>query len=206
MRIDFFGDEVERIVELDPLTGELLGEHEVDIYRPTLGDVRRQARRGASRHRGRDEEAGGLVHLPGPFSRSAASQGGTHKYDLESMRTAGYCSGIENYSRHLARRAAGSTPWTLLDYFPDDYLLFIDESHLTGAAGPWHVFRRLSPASRHSSISASDCLRALDNRPLNFEEFENHINQVVYVSATPGPYEYQVSQQVVEQEYIRPTN
>ena len=124
-------------------------------------------------------------------------------YDLEMLREIGYCSGIENYSRHLSQRAPGSRPWTLLDYFPPDFLLFIDESHMTVpqvAACTTATGR----ARRSWSTTASACPSALDNRPLTFEEFEDHINQAVYVSATPGPYEHEQSQQVVEQ-IIRPT-
>jgi excinuclease ABC subunit B len=124
-------------------------------------------------------------------------------YDMEMLQEMGYCAGVENYSRHLQRRAPGSSPWTLLDYFPDDFLLFIDESHIT------------LPQIRgmcHGDISRKQTLvdygfrlpSALDNRPLNFEEFNKRINQVVYVSATPKPYEYGRSQQVVEQ-LVRPT-
>jgi excinuclease ABC subunit B len=124
-------------------------------------------------------------------------------YDLEMLREAGYCSGVENYSRHLAERPAGSPPWTLLDYFPKDFLLLIDESHMT------------LPQIRgmyHGDLSRKQTLvdfgfrlpSAKDNRPLNYTEFEERINQVIYVSATPSPYEYSVSQQVAEQ-LVRPT-
>jgi excinuclease ABC subunit B len=119
------------------------------------------------------------------------------------MREAGYCSGIENYSRHLARRAAGSTPWTLLDYFPDDFLMFIDESHiaLPQVRGMYHG----DTARKQTLVDYGFRLpSALDNRPLNFQEFEAHLNQVVYVSATPGPHEMEHSTQIVEQ-VIRPT-
>jgi excinuclease ABC subunit B len=124
-------------------------------------------------------------------------------YDLETMREAGYCSGIENYSRHLARRAQGSTPWTLLDYFPDDFLMFIDESHIAvpQVRGMYHGDR----SRKQTLVDFGFRLpSALDNRPLSFAEFERHLNQVVHVSATPGPYEMSVSTRVVEQ-VIRPT-
>jgi excinuclease ABC subunit B len=114
-----------------------------------------------------------------------------------------YCTGVENYSRHLQRRAPGSTPWTLLDYFPDDFLLFIDESHMTlpQIRGMYHgdISRKQTLVDYGFRLPS-----ALDNRPLHFEEFNNHINQVIYVSATPKPYEYERSQQVVEQ-LVRPT-
>ncbi|MCZ6614173.1 MAG: helicase-related protein, partial [Chloroflexi bacterium] len=126
----------------------------------------------------------------------------TH-YDLEMLREAGYCSGVENYSRHLARRAPGSVPWTLMDYFPDDFLLFIDESHMTVPQlnGMYHgdISRKQTLVDYGFRLPS-----AIDNRPLSFEEFEEHVNQVVYVSATPGPYEHRHAQQVVEQ-VIRPT-
>ena len=124
-------------------------------------------------------------------------------YDLEMLREAGYCAGIENYSRHLGRRAPGSTPSTLLDYFPSDFLMFIDESHL---AVPQVRGMYGGDISRKTTLVdfGFRLPSALDNRPLSFDEFERHMKQVVYVSATPGPYEYQKSQQIVEQ-IIRPT-
>ena len=124
-------------------------------------------------------------------------------YDLEMLQETGFCSGVENYSRHLAQRAAGSTPWTLLDYFPDDYLLFVDESHmmLPQIRGMFHgdMSRKKTLVEYGFRLPS-----ALDNRPLNFEEYESRTNQVVYVSATPGPYELKHSSAVVEQ-VIRPT-
>ena len=124
-------------------------------------------------------------------------------YDIETLREVGYCSGVENYSRHLARRQAGSTPWTLLDYFPDDFLMFIDESHISIPQVRGMYFGDIS--RKQTLVDFGFRLpSALDNRPLNFEEFDRHINQVIFVSATPGPYETQHSQQIVEQ-LIRPT-
>ncbi|MDA1189904.1 MAG: helicase-related protein, partial [Chloroflexi bacterium] len=124
-------------------------------------------------------------------------------YDMEMLRETGYCSGVENYSRPLAGRAPGSTPYTLLDYFPDDYLMFIDESHMT-----LPQVRAMYGGDRSRKEVLVDygfrLPSALDNRPLNFGEFEERINQVVYVSATPGPYEYEHSQSMVQQ-VIRPT-
>ena len=124
-------------------------------------------------------------------------------FDLEMMRELGFCSGIENYSRHLARREAGSRPWTLLDYFPPDWLLVVDESHMTI---PQVVGMYKNDRTR-KEILVDFGFRlpsALDNRPLTFDEFEDHLNQVVFMSATPGPYELQRSEQIVEQ-LIRPT-
>ncbi|MEX2238868.1 MAG: excinuclease ABC subunit UvrB [Dehalococcoidia bacterium] len=204
VRIDFFGDDVERIVELDPLTGEVVAERDrVDIY-PAKHFVTSS---GKLEDAMKDIEAELAERVEwfkeqGRYLEAQRLEERTN-YDLESMRTAGYTSGIENYSRHLARRAPGSTPWTLMDYFPDDYLLFIDESHLTVPQIRGMYFGDI--ARKTTLVDFGFRLpSALDNRPLNFEEFENHIGQVVYVSATPGPYEYQVSQQVVEQ-IIRPT-
>jgi excinuclease ABC subunit B len=125
------------------------------------------------------------------------------RYDLEMLREVGYCSGVENYARHLSRRPAGSRPWTLLDYFPADYLLVVDESHMTmpQVRGMYHGDRSRKQVLVEYGFRLPS---ALDNRPLNFQEFESQMNQVLYTSATPGPYELGKSQQVVEQ-IIRPT-
>jgi excinuclease ABC subunit B len=125
------------------------------------------------------------------------------KYDLEMLQETGYCAGVENYSRHLSRRAPGEQPWTLLDYFPGDYLLMVDESHITlpqvrGMFGGDHS-RKVTLIDYGFRLPS-----AADNRPLTFQEFQGHINQAVYVSATPGPFEYEHSEQIVEQ-IIRPT-
>mgnify|MGYP001005573364 FL=1 len=125
------------------------------------------------------------------------------RYDIEMLREVGYCSGIENYSRHLSGRKPGEPPWTLLDYFPDDYLMFIDESHLAipQVRGMYHGDRSRKDVLVEYGFRLPS---ARDNRPLTFEEFLDRINQVIYVSATPGPWELQVSEQIVEQ-IIRPT-
>ncbi|GAG15290.1 unnamed protein product, partial [marine sediment metagenome] len=124
-------------------------------------------------------------------------------YDIEMLRESGYCTAVENYSRHLTRRPPGSRPWTLLDYFPDDFLLFVDESHmgLPQIRGMYHGDRSRKETLVEYGFRLPS---ALDNRPLNFDEFESLVNQVIYVSATPAPYEYQHSAQVVEQ-VVRPT-
>jgi excinuclease ABC subunit B len=204
VRIDFFGDEVERIIEIDPLTGELVAERDsVDIYPAkhfvTSHDKLEDAMRDIEIElRERLQE----LRAQGKILEAARLEERTN-YDLETMREAGYCSGIENYSRHLARRGPGSTPWTLLDYFPDDFLMFIDESHIAvpQVRGMYH-----GDMSRKQTLVdfGFRLPSAMDNRPLNFQEFEAHLNQVVYVSATPGPHEMSVSTQVVEQ-VIRPT-
>ena len=204
VRVQFWDDEVERIVELDPLTGEILAERDrVDIY-PAKHFVTTDDRMAAA-----VEDIQAELHQRLEELRredrilEAARLEERTRYDLETLRETGYCPGIENYSRHLARRAAGSTPWTLLDYFPDDWLLFIDESHMTipqvrGMYG--------GDTSRKQTLVdfGFRLPSAIDNRPLNIDEFERHINQVVFVSATPAVYEQNHSQQVVEQ-LIRPT-
>ncbi|HUS81728.1 MAG TPA: excinuclease ABC subunit UvrB [Dehalococcoidia bacterium] len=204
VRIDFLDDTVERIIELDPLTGELLAERDsVDIYpakhfvtsqdklTAAIEDIEKELEERVAELRAQDK----LLEAARLEERT--------RYDLESLREAGYCSGIENYSRHLARRPAGSTPWTLLDYFPDDLLMFIDESHISIPQVRGMYFGDLS--RKQTLVDYGFRLpSALDNRPLNFHEFEEHVNQVVYVSATPGPYEREHSQQVVEQ-IVRPT-
>src|SRR5687768_9784102 len=204
VRVQFFGDEVERITEIDPLTGELLAERkELNVYpashyvtpaekmKAAIADIEleMQERVGQLQERGMELEAERLRQRT--------------TFDLEMMRELGFCSGIENYSRHLARREAGSRPWTLLDYFPPDWLLIVDESHMTI---PQVVGMYKNDRTR-KEILVDFGFRlpsALDNRPLTFEEFEGHLNQVVFMSATPGPYEFERSEQVVEQ-LVRPT-
>ncbi len=204
LRIEFWGDRIERIAEVDPLTGEIVSHREqVDIY-PAKHFVTSHEKLLAAIEDIKIELKQRLEELrsQGKLLEAQRLEARTN-YDIEMLLEVGYCSGIENYSRHLQRRAPGSTPWTLLDYFPDDFLLFIDESHMT------------IPQMRgmyHGDISRKQTLvdygfrlpSALDNRPLNFEEFNQRINQVIYVSATPKPYEYEHSQQVVEQ-LVRPT-
>ncbi|MEE9198209.1 MAG: excinuclease ABC subunit UvrB, partial [Dehalococcoidia bacterium] len=204
IRIEFWGDQIERIVEVDPLTGELLGRREeVDIYPAKHFVTSHEKLMAAIEDIGVElEERVQQLKSQGKLLEAARLEQRTH-YDLEMMREAGYCAGVENYSRHLARRGPGSTPWTLLDYFPDDFLLFVDESHMTipQVRGMYHgdISRKQTLVDYGFRLPS-----ALDNRPLNFDEFERHINQVVHVSATPGPYEHEHTQQTVEQ-VIRPT-
>jgi len=204
LRIEFWGDTVERIVERDSLTGELLAEREsVDIF-PAKHFVTSP---------GKLEEAiadirAEMVERVAEFNRQgklleAARIEQRTNYDIEMLQQLGYCSGVENYSRHLQRRPAGSPPWTLINYFPEDFILFVDESHMTlpqvrGMYGG-DMSRKKTLIDYGFRLPS-----ALDNRPLNFAEFEKLIRQAVYVSATPGPYEYEHSQQVVEQ-LVRPT-
>jgi excinuclease ABC subunit B len=204
LRIEFFGDDIERIIKIDPLTGELLSELEsVDIY-PAKHFVTSHEKLMLAIESIKQELAERLTELKqqGKLLEAARLEARTN-YDIEMLREAGYCTGVENYSRHLSGRAPGSPPWTLLDYFPDDFLLFIDESHMTlpQIRGMYHgdISRKQTLVDYGFRLPS-----ALDNRPLNFTEFGQRINQVVYTSATPAEYEYQHSQQVVEQ-LVRPT-
>ncbi|MBK7327990.1 MAG: excinuclease ABC subunit UvrB [Dehalococcoidia bacterium] len=204
VRIDFFGDEVERIVELDPLTGEIVAEHEeMDIFPAkhfvTTSDRMQQAIAGIEKELAEQLE---IFRSQGKILEAARLEERTH-YDIESMRETGYCPGVENYSRHLQVREPGSTPWCLLDYFPDDWLVFIDESHNTLPQVQGQFFG--DRARKETLVEFGFRLpSAMDNRPQTFEEFDRHINQAIFVSATPGDYEMKVSSQVVEQ-VIRPT-
>ena len=204
VRVDFWGDEIERIATLDPLTGEILEETEESAIYPAKHFVTSKERLEEAIAAIEAELAEEVPRLrsEGKLLEAQRLEERT-RYDLETLREVGYCSGIENYSRHLAGRAAGSTPWTLLDYFPDDWLIFIDESHI---AIPQAGAMYRGDASRKQTLVEYGFRlpSALDNRPLTFEEFEEHINQVVFLSATPGPYERAVSTRIVEQ-VIRPT-
>jgi excinuclease ABC subunit B len=204
LRIEFWGDKIDRIVEVDPLTGEVLAHRDqVDIY-PAKHFVTSHEKLLAAIADIKIELEERLKELrrQGKLLEAQRLEARTN-YDIEMLQEVGYCTGVENYSRHLQRRAPGSTPWTLLDYFPDDFLLFIDESHMTlpQIRGMYHgdISRKQTLVDYGFRLPS-----ALDNRPLHFEEFNNHINQVIYVSATPKPYEYEHGQQVVEQ-LVRPT-
>jgi len=204
IRVSFFGDEVERITEFDPLTGEILTDRELVAVFPAKHFITEEEKLRAA-----------LVDIDAELAeRVAAFEAGdkrleaqrlqqrTH-YDLEMLREVGYCSGIENYSRHLDQRPAGSPPWVLVDYFPPDYLLVIDESHMTiPQIGGMYFGDR----SRKTTLVdyGFRLPSALDNRPLSFEEFESRTGQVIYTTATPGPYELGKASQVVDQ-VIRPT-
>ena len=204
VRIEFWGDEVERIVQLDPLTGEMLAERDdIEIY-PAKHFVTSQEKLLDAMGRIETELAEQLVTLnsQGKLLEAQRLESRTN-YDLEMMRETGYCAGVENYSRPLSGREPGSAPFTLLDYFPEDFLLFIDESHMT-----LPQIRAMYGGDRSRKTVLVDygfrLPSAMDNRPLNFGEFEERVNQTVYVSATPGPYEYEHSQQMIQQ-VIRPT-
>jgi excinuclease ABC subunit B len=204
LRIEFFGDDIDRIMSLDPLTGEILSEMDsVDLY-PAKHFVTSHDKLMRAIGTIQQELADRLKELKaqGKILEATRLEARTN-YDLEMLREAGYCTGVENYSRHLAERAPGSPPWTLLNYFPEDYLLFIDESHMTlpQIRGMFHGDRSRKETLVEYGFRLPS---ALDNRPLDFNEFQERINQVVFTSATPAPFEYEHSQQVVEQ-LVRPT-
>lgn len=204
IRIEFFGDEIERIREVDALTGEILGEREHVAIFPASHFVTREEKMRIAIENIEKELEEQLAHFreEGKLLEAQRLEQRT-RYDLEMMREMGFCSGIENYSRHLTLRPPGSTPYTLLDYFPKDFLLIIDESHVTvpQIRGMFNGDRaRKEVLVNHGFRLPS----AMDNRPLHFKEFEEHINQIVYVSATPGPYEEEHAPGVIEQ-IIRPT-
>ncbi|MFM7173019.1 MAG: excinuclease ABC subunit UvrB, partial [Caldilinea sp.] len=203
-RISLWGDEIERINEIDTLTGEVLASpQQVDIF-PAKHFVTPQDRLGEAIEeiRREMEEQVATFQTQGKLLEAQRIQQRTN-YDIEMLQEVGYCSGIENYSGPLAGRPAGSTPWTLLDYFPPDWLLIVDESHMTIP----QVRGMYSGDRARKEVLVGYGFRlpsALDNRPLTFKEFETHLHQAVYVSATPGPYERTLAQRVVEQ-VIRPT-
>ena len=204
LRIEFFGDDVERITELDPLTGEVLADRDrIDIYparhfvtpREKLLEAIKDIEAELVERVAELENKGRLLEAQRLRQRT--------NFDLEMLRETGTCHGVENYSRHLARRPAGSRPWTLLDYFPPDFLAFIDESHISlpQVRGMYGGDRSRKEVLVEYGFRLPS---ALDNRPLTFEEFEQRLDQAIYVSATPGPYELEHSPKVVEQ-IIRPT-
>lgn len=204
IRIEFFGDEIDRIREVDALTGEIIGDRDHVAIFPASHFVTRDEKmqiaiknieKELEEQLAKFEEQGKLLEAQRLEQRT--------NYDLEMMREMGFCSGIENYSRHLTLRDEGATPYTLLDYFPDDSLMVIDESHVTlpQIRGMYNGDRaRKMTLVEHGFRLPS----ALDNRPLKFEEWEKHVDQAIYVSATPGPYELEHTPKMVEQ-IIRPT-
>ncbi len=204
VRIEMFGDEIERILEFDVLTGEVFGERTHSMVFPAshyvtpkedleiaMGTIRTEL-----------EEQVAFFKAKGKLVEAQRIEQRTN-YDLEMIQEMGYCSGIENYSRHLTQRAPGEAPYTLLDYFPEDFLMVIDESHVT-----LPQLRAMYAGDRSRKESLVDngfrLPSAFDNRPLKFDEFASRINQVVFVSATPAQYELSQAQQVVQQ-IIRPT-
>ncbi|MBA3534410.1 MAG: excinuclease ABC subunit UvrB [Ardenticatenales bacterium] len=203
-RVEFWGDDIERITEVDSLTGEIIREHvALDIY-PAKHFITPE-----------DKLLDAIASIEAELQERLAELRANEKlleaqrleqrtmYDLEMLREIGHCSGVENYSRHLSQRPPGSTPWTLLDYFPDNFLMVIDESHMTlpQVRGMFNGDR----ARKETLVEYGFRLpSALDNRPLKFDEFMEHIHQTIYVSATPSVYEREHSDKIVQQ-VIRPT-
>lgn len=204
IRIELFGDEIDRILEIDTITGEVYGERKHVLIYPASHYVTSKEHMKAAIDSIQDELAQQLKKLKAEGKQLEAQRLKQRtNYDLETMEEMGYCSGIENYSRHLTGRKPGEAPYTLLDYFPDDFLIVIDESHVTL---PQIRAMYAGDRSRKESLVANGFRlpSAFDNRPLKFDEFVQHINQIVYVSATPAPYELSQANQIVEQ-IIRPT-
>jgi excinuclease ABC subunit B len=203
-RIAFFGDEVERITDFHPVTGEIYGElSELSIYpaKHYITDAEKTKEAMADIEAELDERLK-FFKESGKFLEAQRIEQRT-RYDLEMLKEVGYCSGIENYSRHFDRRAPGTHPWTMIDFLPSDYLLVIDESHMTvpQIRGMYNGDR----ARKETLVEYGFRLpSAVDNRPLKFDEFEEVMGNTIYTSATPGPYEMQHAEQVVEQ-IIRPT-
>jgi excinuclease ABC subunit B len=204
LRIGFFGDELERIAQFDIVTGELLVEREaIDIF-PAKHFITEEEKLKAAIHDIQEELTSTVQQFKQEGNHLAAQRLEQRtNYDLEMLREVGYSSGIENYSRHLDQRPAGSPPWTLMDYFPPDFILVIDESHMTvPQIGGMYAGDR---SRKETLVEYGFRLpSAIDNRPLAFEEFKARTGQVLYTSATPRPYELEAANQVVEQ-IIRPT-
>ncbi|WP_280145561.1 excinuclease ABC subunit UvrB [Bacillus amyloliquefaciens] len=204
IRVEFFGDEIERIREVDALTGEILGDRDhVAIFPASHFVTRAEKMEKAILNIEQElEERLKVMRENGKLLEAQRLEQRT-RYDLEMMREMGFCSGIENYSRHLTLRPPGSTPYTLLDYFPDDFMIVVDESHVTIP----QVRGMFNGDQARKQVLVDHGFRlpsALDNRPLRFEEFEKHMHNIVYVSATPGPYEIEHTPEMIEQ-IIRPT-
>ena len=204
IRVEFFGDEIDRIREVDALTGEIIGDRDHVAIFPASHFVTREEKmlKAIENIEVELEEQLAKLRAEDKLLEAQRLEQRTN-YDLEMMKEMGFCSGIENYSRHLTLRPAGVTPYTLLDYFPEDFLLVVDESHVTlpQVRGMYNGDQaRKGVLVEHGFRLPS----ALDNRPLRFEEFEKHIHQAIFVSATPGPYEIEHTPEMVEQ-IIRPT-
>ncbi|MDT8858747.1 excinuclease ABC subunit UvrB [Alkalihalobacillus sp. MEB130] len=204
IRVEFFGDEIDRMTEVDALTGEIKGERNHIAIFPASHFVTREEKlkKAIANIEVELEERLKELHEQGKLLEAQRLEQRT-RYDIEMMAEMGFCSGIENYSRHLTLRGAGATPYTLIDFFPEDFLLIMDESHVTlpQVRGMYNGDRaRKEVLVNHGFRLPS----ALDNRPLQFEEFEKKMHQAVYVSATPGPYEIEHTPKMVEQ-IIRPT-
>jgi len=204
IRVEFFGDEIDRIREVDALTGEIIGEREHVAIFPNSHFVTREEKllKAIENIEIELEEQLKVMRAEDKLLEAQRLEQRT-RYDLEMMREMGFCSGIENYSRHLTLREAGATPYTLLDYFPDNFLMVVDESHVTLP----QVRGMFNGDQARKKVLVDHGFRlpsAMDNRPLTFQEFEGHMDQAIFVSATPGPYELEHTPEMVEQ-IIRPT-
>lgn len=204
LRVEFFGDEIDRIREVDALTGEVLGDREHVAIFPASHFVTREEKMKVAIENIEAElkERLEVLREEGKLLEAQRLEQRTN-YDLEMMREMGFTSGIENYSRHLTLRESGATPYTLLDYLPEDFLLVVDESHVTLP----QIRGMYNGDQARKGVLVDHGFRlpsALDNRPLTFEEFEKHIHNAIFVSATPGPYELEHTPEMVEQ-IIRPT-
>ena len=204
IRVELFGDEIDRLVEVDALTGEVITERKHVAVYPASHYVTTKEKMKIAVERIEAELDEQLAKLRAEDRLLEAQRLEQRtRYDIEMMQEMGYCSGIENYSRHMSERKAGEAPYTLIDYFPDDFLIMVDESHVT--IPQIRAMYNGDRARKESLIEYGFRLpSALDNRPLKFDEFVERINQIVYVSATPGPYEMEVETNVAEQ-IIRPT-
>ena len=204
IRVELFGDEIDRLVEVDALTGEVIAERKHVAVYPASHYVttKDKMRIAVERIEAELEEQLAKLKAADRLLEAQRLEQRT-RYDIEMMQEMGYCSGIENYSRHMSERKAGEAPYTLIDYFPDDFLIMVDESHVT--IPQVRAMYNGDRARKESLIEYGFRLpSALDNRPLKFDEFVERINQIVYVSATPGPYEMEVETNIAEQ-IIRPT-
>lgn len=204
IRVELFGDEIDRLVEVDALTGEVIAERKHVAVYPASHYVttKDKMRIAVERIEAELEEQLAKLKAADRLLEAQRLEQRT-RYDIEMMQEMGYCSGIENYSRHMSERKAGEAPYTLIDYFPDDFLIMVDESHVT--IPQVRAMYNGDRARKESLIEYGFRLpSALDNRPLQFDEFVERINQIVYVSATPGPYEMDVQTNIAEQ-IIRPT-
>jgi excinuclease ABC subunit B len=204
IRVEFFGDEIDRIREVDALTGEIIGEREHVAIFPNSHFVTREEKllKAIENIEIELEEQLKIMRAENKLLEAQRLEQRT-RYDLEMMREMGFCSGIENYSRHLTLREPGATPYTLLDYFPDNFLMVVDESHVTLP----QVRGMFNGDQARKKVLVDHGFRlpsAMDNRPLTFQEFEGHMDQAIFVSATPGPYELEHTPEMVEQ-IIRPT-
>src|SRR4051812_39003291 len=204
VRVEFFGDEIDRIREVDALTGEIIGERShIAIFPASHFVTREEKMRVAIENIEKELEERLLVLRADDKLLEAQRIEQRTRYDLEMMREMGFCSGIENYSRHLTLRPPGSTPYSLLDYFPEDFLLIVDESHVTLP----QIRGMFNGDKARKQVLVDHGFRlpsALDNRPLTFDEFDKHVHNAIFVSATPGPYELEHTPEMIQQ-IIRPT-